>query len=204
MTAMLLKVVPTASELVPLTVEQYHRMIAAGILPEGEPIELLDGLLVRKDRGPDMTTNPLHSLVVSKLTLLLAAALANSRCHVRGQNPITIEPRHEPGPDLALARGRPDDFADRHPGPEDVSCVVEVGDTSLKRDRTLKQRIYVSAGIRQYVLVDLAGRRVEIYEEPERESGCYRLRTVVVAGGSVPLLLPDGRRLELAAADCLP
>jgi hypothetical protein len=35
----------------PISVERYHRMIAAGILPEGAPIELIDGLLVRKDRS---------------------------------------------------------------------------------------------------------------------------------------------------------
>jgi hypothetical protein len=31
-----------------LTVDQYHRMIQTGILPEGEPIELLEGYLVQK------------------------------------------------------------------------------------------------------------------------------------------------------------
>ena len=35
------------TKVVPLTVEQYHRMIEAAILPEGEPIELIDGFLVR-------------------------------------------------------------------------------------------------------------------------------------------------------------
>ena len=35
------------AHLAPLTVAQYHRMIESGILPEGAPIELLDGILVR-------------------------------------------------------------------------------------------------------------------------------------------------------------
>lgn len=51
-----------------LTVDQYHRMIDSGILREGEPIELLDGVLVykdRSDRGEDpMTVGKRHALAV--------------------------------------------------------------------------------------------------------------------------------------------
>jgi hypothetical protein len=42
-------------EIIPLTVGQYHGMIKAGILAEGEPIELLDGMLVRISRGEGLT-----------------------------------------------------------------------------------------------------------------------------------------------------
>lgn len=38
-----------SSDLAPLTVEQYHRMLEEGPLQSGDPIELLDGLLVLKD-----------------------------------------------------------------------------------------------------------------------------------------------------------
>jgi len=34
-----------------LSVDQFEAMIAGGILPEGAPIELIDGLLVYKDRS---------------------------------------------------------------------------------------------------------------------------------------------------------
>src|SRR5436309_10753840 len=87
-------------EIVPLTVGQYHGMIEAGILAEGEPIELLDGLLVRRNRGEGMTTNPLHALAVSKLNMRVVAALAALPCHVRVQSPVTLPPRDEPEPDL--------------------------------------------------------------------------------------------------------
>jgi hypothetical protein len=40
-----------APPFVSLTVEQYHRMIRSGILLEGAPVELIDGLLVWKDRS---------------------------------------------------------------------------------------------------------------------------------------------------------
>ena len=58
------------TELVSLTVEQYHRMLATGVLDDGEPIELLDGVLVPKDRGDGVTMNPQHRLAVSRLMSL--------------------------------------------------------------------------------------------------------------------------------------
>ncbi|MFO1351745.1 MAG: hypothetical protein U1F68_14175 [Gammaproteobacteria bacterium] len=93
-------------DLVTLTVAQYHRMVEAGILPEGEPIELIDGLLVKKNRGAGMTAHPLHALVVSRL-IRLAPSLEALGYHLRLQNPITIAPPHEPEPDAAIVRGTP-------------------------------------------------------------------------------------------------
>jgi len=116
----------------------------------------------------------------------------------------TIPPRHEPEPDAAIVRGRPGDYARRHPGPADVSCVVEIADTSLERDRTVKRRIYAGAGIRQYALIDVAGGRVELYEEPDAASASYRTRTELRGDDPVPLLLPDGGRHEVRAKEILP
>ena len=47
------------TRLVPISVQQYDRMIEQGILAEGSPIELIDGMLVLKDRskrGEDVMT----------------------------------------------------------------------------------------------------------------------------------------------------
>lgn len=198
---------PTAferQEIVPLTVEQYHGMIAAGILEEGEPIELLDGLLARRSRGEGITTNPVHALVVSKLNLLLTAALGSLGCHVRIQSPVTLPPRDEPEPDLAIVQGLPVDFALRHPGPAEVTCVIEVAGSSLSRDRTTKKRIYAAAGIPQYLIVNLAGSRVEVFEEPDSAKGRYRRRMELTGDQEIALLLPASRRLMVSAAACLP
>jgi Uma2 family endonuclease len=204
MLPLLLEERPAArTELVPLTVEQYHRMISAGILEEGEPIELLDGMLVAKDRGPGMTVHPLHSLVVTKL-LLLATRLMAFGCHLRSQTALTIRPRHEPEPDAAIIRGRPGDYAQRHPEPADVSCVIEVADSSLERDRTTKLRIYATAGIPQYCLIDLRERRIVLHEQPEPERGTYREVRELAAGATVDLLLPGGQRFEVATVELLP
>jgi Uma2 family endonuclease len=195
-----------AAKVLPLTIDQYHRMIEAGILQEGEPIELIDGLLVRKDRsaiGEDpMTVGHAHRLAVTKL-LTLAARLHQFNCHVYSQNPIAIPPRQEPEPDGAIVRGAPADYRDRHPGPGDVWCVIEVAETSLAYDRTTKQRVYAEAGIAQYLLVNIPEQQIEIYEGPLPE-GRFQMRRVASAADSIRILLGPGQHLEIPGSDLLP
>lgn len=189
--------------LVTLTVEQYHRMLETGILPEGGPIELLDGLLVYKDRGESMTVHPLHRLIVNRL-MQLVGMLQEYECHLQLQNPITIRPDHEPEPDGAIVYGSVERYAQRHPGPAEVSCVIEVAESSLDRDRTTKQRIYATAGIPQYIIINIVARHVETYEQPDPLAGRYRQVTVLTADHTIPVYLPNQQRLDIPAAQWLP
>jgi hypothetical protein len=185
---------------VPLTVDQYHRMIGAGILREGEPIHLRDGFLVRKDRskvGDDpMTVGPDHALAVKKL-IPLDARLRRLGCHLQIEQPVTLPPDNEPEPDGAIVRGRPEDYRGRHPGAGDLLCTIEVADSSLHEDRVTMQRIYADHGIPQYVLVNLIERVVEVYTRPLVGQGRYaqvdilRLRQrVEFHTGGRPLVVP--------------
>jgi Uma2 family endonuclease len=47
-----------------------------------------------------------------------------------------------------------------------ITSVIEVSDSSLTKDRTIKQRIYARAGIPMYWLINLAGRKLEVYTQP--------------------------------------
>lgn len=193
--------VAETTELVPLTVDQYHRMLETGILSESEPIELLDGLLVKKDRGDARTVKPLHA---STLSRLLSIVTSLSGCHLRIQDPITVRPSHEPEPDAAIVRGRPQDYSDRHPEPGDVVSVIEISESSLDHDRTTKLRIYAAAGIAQYVIVNLVDRRVEVYEEPDPETESFAKIHLLTADGRIDLRIsPDGDRLGRPASDWL-
>lgn len=160
----------------PLSVGQYHRMIREGILPEGEPYELLDGQLVRKDRneqGNDpMTVGENHATVVRKLARWREALLPRG-CWIQTQMPITLGDDSEPEPDAAIVRGREEDFDGRHPSASDVVCVVEVADSSLQRDRVTKQRLYADASIGVYLIINLADRVVEFHDQPQPGTGRY-------------------------------
>jgi hypothetical protein len=188
---------------VPLTVDEYHRMLEAGILEDGAPVELLAGVLVPKIRGEGMTISPPHRLAVQRLARLAPRCEAQG-CHLQLHNPITIGSHDEPEPDGALVAGAAEEYAERHPAAGDVGCVIEVADSSPDRDRTLKLRLYAATGIPQYLLVNLVAGHLEVYEEPLGAAGRYRRAATVGRGEVVVLQLPDGATLEVAASEILP
>jgi hypothetical protein len=162
--------------LVPLTIEQYHRMINEGILPEDTSVELLDGMLVPKDRG-DAGGDPMvigdeHAYVVNQLARL-DLRLGDQAMHVQTQQPVVIpEASGEPEPDAAIVL-RPVTVIGK-PYAKDISCVIEVAGTSLARDRTTKLRHYARGGIPQYVIINLADRITEEYLVPQPAAGGIR------------------------------
>ena len=190
------------AEVVPLTVEQYHRMLETGDLAEGEPIELLDGLLVPKDRCEGSFVKPLHRLVVSRL-MRLAPRLEALGCDLQLQSPITIEPSHEPEPDDLVVRGGIEDYVDRPPGPENVTCLIEVAESSLDRDRTTKQRIYATAGIEQYVILNLVDLRAEVCKDPRPAAGRYSSMQILGREDALALRIPGGEQLEIPVGQLL-
>ena len=141
------------------SVAQYHAMIRKGILVDGDPVELLDGLLVRK-----MTKNPPHRLATERTRRVLDAILPKG-WHTQVQEVIAL-PTSEPEPDVMVVRGELDDYPDRHPGPVDVELVVEVADASLSQDQGFKKRLYAEATVALYWIINLVDRRLEVYTEP--------------------------------------
>ena len=188
---------PSADLLYRFSVQQYHEMIQAEILGEDDPVELLDGWLVRKmPKHSPHTTSTL-------LTTDRLKALVPEGWHVRSQEPVTLA-ESEPEPDVMIVRGGVRDYMGRQPGPDDVALVVEVADSSLQRDRTWKMRLYADANIPVYWIVNLVDGRVEAHSEPESETGTYRVVTLHLAAEMVPLLIDGEMVADVAVADLLP
>jgi Uma2 family endonuclease len=181
------------------SVDQYHAIIRAGILTEDDPVELLEGWLVTK-----MPKNPRHSVVTQQAREALARVLP-SGWSVNIQEPITTADS-EPEPDIAVVRGERRQYLHHHPGPQDVSLVIEVADSSLQRDRTLKKRLYAAAGISVYWIVNLIDNQIEVYTDPSGpgEQSNYRQQQNYAPADAVPVII-DGREVgRLAAQDLLP
>jgi Uma2 family endonuclease len=189
-----------------LTLEQYHMMIEVGIIPEDSTIEMLRGILVRKDRsviGEDQRRHsPLHASVVSLLTQL-STRISRQQCHLQIQLPIECPPNSEPEPDGSIIRGTPRDYPDRLPGPGDVSCVIEAAHSSLERDREDKLSIYAAAGVPQYVIINLQNQTIEIYQDPDRAGERYQTHTNRQRGQTLELQLPQGV-FEIQTDELLP
>jgi Uma2 family endonuclease len=116
------------------------------------------------------------------------------------QMPIHLLPDSEPEPDIAVVWHRDDDYPHGHPGPGDILLVVEVAETSLRRDRERKLPQFAAAGIRETWLADLTTERIWIYRSPE--GGRYTDVTSVGRGGMLaPLAFPE---IVLAVDDLLP
>ncbi|OLB08032.1 MAG: hypothetical protein AUH14_02050, partial [Candidatus Rokubacteria bacterium 13_2_20CM_69_15_1] len=144
------------------TVEEYHRMGEAGILPEDSRIELIAGeIVVPEPIGSH------HASTVDRLTRLWTLRLGN-RAIVRVQNPVQFpQEDSELQPDVTLLRPRADFYATTHPRADDVLLLIEVGDTSLLLDRRVKIPLYARASIQEVWLVDLTTDRVEVYHTPQ-------------------------------------
>ncbi len=142
-------------------VGQYHKMISQGILDTDDNVELLEGWVVEK-----MPKNPPHSLA-NALTRAYFEGLGLDLL-VRTQEPITLI-HSEPEPDVVVAKGLLRDYANRHPGAEDIVLLVEISDSTLERDRVWKQRIYAQANIPVYWIVNLVDRQLETYRFPKGE-----------------------------------
>ena len=182
-----------------LSVSQYHEMIAAGILPSDDPVELLEGWLV-----PKMVKNPPHS-TARQLTTRALEQILPPGWHVRSQEPITLSDS-EPEPDVAIVRGDLGQYEHLHPGPQDVALVVEVADASLDRDRSIKKQVYARAGIPVYWIVNLQERRIEVYTAPSGpvEVPNYRQHQDYAAGSEVSLSLEGREAGRIPVASLLP
>jgi Uma2 family endonuclease len=135
------------------TVHEYHRMGEAGILHEDDRVELIEGEIVEM-----AAIGTRHFSCVNGLTRLLVRGVGDAAI-VSVQNPVRLDERTEPQPDLTVLRVR--DYRESLPGPEDVLLLIEVSDTTLPYDRGVKLPLYARAGIREVWIVDLAGETIE-------------------------------------------
>lgn len=152
------------------TVEEYHQLIEAGILTSKDRVELLFGQIVEMfpvGRNHANTVNQINEFLVRHKIL-------NDKSYIIGnQNPITLPDNSEPEPDLYLAHGPLSRYENHNPYPEDILVVIEVADSSIHADRSAKKLSYAAAGIREYWIINVYERQVEVHTNPSPEKGTY-------------------------------
>ena len=165
------------------TVEEYCAMADAGILAVDERVELLDGeIFVMPPIGPP------HEDGTTRLSRDLILRLGD-RAWVRVQNSVRLNDYGLPEPDIAVVRFR-DDYHRNRPTPADVLLVIEVADSSLRRDRELKLPHYAAAGIPEVWIANVPARQVEAFHDPV--DGVYQSSRIVRADGQIsPRAFPD-------------
>jgi Uma2 family endonuclease len=143
------------------TVDEYHRMIEAGILTPSDRVELIEGKIVSM-----AAKNPPHAATNLCAADYLKQRLAD-KALVRIQDPIQLSQYSEPEPDLAIVAPNVRKYIDHHPRPDEVLLLIEVADTSLQDDRTIKAPLYAKAGILEYWILDVNTRQVYVFRDPQ-------------------------------------
>ncbi len=169
-----------------VTLEEYDRMVNAGVFEPEARIELIKGEII--DVPPP---GPEHEASVARLDRLFNK-LAGDRALVWPQgNSIGLpKSNSRPQPDITLLRWHDDYYSSQRPRPEDVILLVEVSDSSLKLDRGGKLQLYAEAGIQEYWIANLVDGVVEVYTD--LDPGTAKYRTARTAKRGETLQLPAG------------
>jgi Uma2 family endonuclease len=192
-------IVQTVPSLYRFTVEQYQRMVEAGVLTDEDKVELLDGYVVSK-----MPRNPPHDGTIQVITKRLGKRIPDG-WDLRVQLTLVL-PGSQPEPDGAVARGDETTYLHRHPTPADVGLVIEVADSTLLLDRRQKAPMYAEAGIVIYWIINLVDRQIEVHSQPSGPAvnPAYASLQTYRIGDSVPLILDGNTAATIPVADLLP
>lgn len=163
-----------------LTVDEYHQMANVGIFDPDERVELLEGKIwqmAAKGTG--------HSAAVTRCDRILRRVLGDIAL-VRLQDPIQLDDYSEPEPDVAVVAPDIHDYEGCHPKPEAVYLLVEVADTTLKRDLDFKMHLYAKSGIVEYWVLDVINRQIYIFRNSSPEG--YQSQLIVAEGDVISLM----------------
>lgn len=171
------------------TVDEFHLMGEHGFF-EGRGAKLMNGVVI--EEGP---MNPPHAVAGEKTEDAIRAAFG-AGWRVRVQKPLVLGQTTDPEPDVAVVRGAPA----LGPHPTTANLVIEISDTSLKFDTTEKLALYATAGIADYWVLDVNGRRLHVFRDPAGDAYATHL-TLGEAESVAPLAAPAA---TVRVADLLP
>lgn len=164
-----------------LLVTEYDVLVESGLL-DGEPIELLEGIMVRM--SPQSAP---HAESGRRVTRVLTPQLPPGWV-LSVQSPMSLGDHSEPEPDLAVVPDR--DYSARHP--TTALLVVEISRSSLGVDLEEKARIYAAAGIGDYWALDVRGRALHRHSGPGPDGyTTVTVETGVVRTSGDPVLTLD-------------
>lgn len=180
------------------TQEEYYQMAELGFF-DGKRVELIEGEII--EMSP---MNKPHATAVRIVLKLLREIFAEGYL-VDNQLPMTFNKLSEPEPEVAIIKGDVRDFTNLHP--QTAELIIEVSDTTLRYDRTKKAGLYAKNKIKDYWILNLKDRRLEICRRPVKDKNAsYGFSYVDVSVFSKndevsPLVKPDAK---IKVADILP
>lgn len=167
-----------------LSIDEYDRMIANGVLSEDARVELIAG-----EMHEMLPPGPLHEDVIDLLTSWSVPIGHKLGFRIRIQNSIGLpETSSAPQPDVAWVKER--SYRSGRPKTKEVLLVIEVADSSLGYDRHTTGAIYGAAGVPEYWIVNVESQSIEVYRDPKAD-GYGSRQTLTVGSAASPLCAPE-------------
>ncbi len=171
---------------------EYHNMAAKRIFPPDARLQLIFGNIIEMSPQKSYHATAIRLIEDSLRSIFLKGY------DIRVQLPLALNSDSEPEPDIAVVAGKPRDYRDKHP--ETAVLIVEVSDATLPLDRSHKKKLYASAKIPEYWILNLKNQSLEVYRQPVKKK--YEFQEVFFAEDKIsPLFCPEG---SVVVADMLP
>lgn len=173
-----------------LTRAQYLRMHADELILAGRRTELVDGIIYEM-----AAQGSPHRIACSVLMQLFIQRLAGTFT-MGSQQGVLLGEDSMPEPDVYVARGSLDTYrgSDIDFTEDRLALVIEVAESTVRKNRTLSLDLYARYGIPEYWIVNLRDKTVEQYTGPTATDtddgvrGEYATRTIHRAGGDIATL----------------
>jgi len=180
------------------TIDEYYRLGEMGFFND-QRVELIDGEVI--DMAPQ---KDIHAVAVGLVFKAVWKAFGDVPW-VRCQLPLRLADSTEPEPDVSVVTGPERQYVGKG-HPSTAFLVVEVSDTSLDFDRTIKASLYASAGIADYWIVNLIDRQLEVFRRPIADSAArfgwtYADRMILTPADQIK---PLAAQSSASIADMLP
>jgi Uma2 family endonuclease len=166
-------------------------MVDAGILSEDDRVELIHGeILTMSPIGP-----PHNGSVIRANNALFR--IVGDRALVAAQGAIRLSDYDEPQPDILLLRPRDDCYSSGHPAAADIFLIVEMADSSLDYNQSVKLELYAAAGVPEYWIADIPADCIRTFRDPE--GGVYRTTGQIRRGEACTPRLLEGCPIPASA-----
>jgi Uma2 family endonuclease len=144
-----------------ITVEEFEKAYFAGAFGQAR-LELIEGVIYD---SPPMSDLQIASYV--RLNKNLVKTLEEGMVFPRV--PITFaDDDSQPEPHFLVVKL--EHFHDRKIKANEAALVIEVSDSTLEDDRGIKQKLYARNGVREYWIVNLKAKQLEVYRDPQGET----------------------------------
>ncbi len=157
-------------------VAAFHKMMEAGVIGEGQHLELIEGVIC--EMSP---MGKKHYTWLATFTRKLVWAFGNQALVVPQAPLQLVDPYSQPEPDFVVVKDL--NFKNNVVNAEQAAIVIEVSDATLNVGRAMKLKLYAKNGVREYWIVNVAANQLEVYRELNNDN--YKTKMTLDAGQTV-------------------